>query len=180
MRTGEGAWQKGVGLGEEGHGAGSQGCVAATATCPSVNTYPGTCSHAHTHTDALRALFAQKFMCMPRQAQRPTQPYKHTQIQRDTWTYKYQTPLRIHSGTCAATCPPHPPLLVPSLPRVEILQVAGSWRWAKIVTWHKTEPCLLCFPTGMKPQGSAAPLGQRSWGYAKEWGKIPVCPRTLG
>lgn len=53
VRTGEGAGQKGAGLREEGHGAGSQGYVAATATCPSVNTYPGTCSH--THADALRA-----------------------------------------------------------------------------------------------------------------------------
>lgn len=50
MRTGEGAEQEGVEVREEGHGTGSQGYVAVTATCPSVNTYPGTCSHTHTHT----------------------------------------------------------------------------------------------------------------------------------
>lgn len=30
----------------------------------------------------------------------------------------------------------------------------------------------------MKPQGSATPLGQRSWAYVKEWGKPLVCLPT--
>lgn len=80
-------------------------------------------------------------------------------------------PLGIHSGTYAATCPPL--LLAPSLPRAGILRVAGPYGWAKIVTWHRTGPCLLCFPAGINPQGVPHP-------WAEELGLCDgVCLPTL-
>lgn len=42
--------EKEVGPRKEGHRVRSQGCVAARATCPSVNTHPGARTHTHTHT----------------------------------------------------------------------------------------------------------------------------------
>lgn len=42
--------EKEVGPRKEGHRVRSQGCVAARATCPSVNTHPGARTHARTHT----------------------------------------------------------------------------------------------------------------------------------
>lgn len=147
MRTGEGAGQKGAGLREEGHGAGSQGYVAATATCPSVNTYPGTCSHTRTHR------CPQSLICTKIHVYAQTGSETHTTTHTHIHKYKgilghttTRCPWEYTQGTCAATCPPL--LLVPSLPHVGILQVAGSYRWAKIVTWHKLGLVYSAFPPG--------------------------------
>lgn len=95
--------------------------MAATATCPSVNTYPGTCLHAHTHTRP--QLSSPKDLCVCPDGLRDPHDHTHTST-KGHWDIQIPNVFMNTLGTCAATRLPL--LLVPSLLHVAILLVAGS------------------------------------------------------
>lgn len=110
-------------------------------------------------------------MCMPRQAQRPTQPHTHINTKEYLDT---QMPDAL-GNTLRYMCSHMSPSASGSFP-ASCWNTASGWvlQVGKDSHLAQTGPCLLCFPTGMKPQGSATPLGQRSWAYVK----ASACPRV--
>lgn len=162
--------------------------MAATATCPSVNTYPGTgtCSlslshtHAHTrtHTHTHRcpqSLIRTKIHVSARTGSE-THTTTHTHI--NTKEYLDIQTLDALRNTLRYTCSHLSPSASGSFP-ASCWDTESGWALQVGKESHLAQNwafCLLCFPTRKKPPGSAIPLGQRSWAYVKE----SACPRTLG
>lgn len=163
MRTGEGAGQRGGGPGGR-RAAESQGCVAATATCPCVNTRPG--AHTHTHTDPQSSIFT-KIHADGRTGSETRASYTHTR--RDTQTRQRQVPSRTR------TCSHAPPSSVfPCLASQYCKRPGGSGR-------HRESPAThLGLVSSAVPPREHGTLGQRTSASGKQ-GQTPGSPpRTPG
>lgn len=126
--------------------------MAATATCPCVNTRPG--AHTHTHTDPQSSIFA-KIHADGRTGSETRASYTHTR--RDTQTRQRQVPSRTR------TCSHAPPSSVfPCLASQYCKRPGGSGRHR--VARHTPGPRLLCCPTKGARHPRAEDLGFREAG----------------